>query len=287
MARDGEVARNYAIIGGQPIYLDELMNPKYLRASEITALRERLYGAAPFAHLVIDDLFSKPLLEEMAEEYDRVPRNTWKLSEHAREDRRGTLPYARMGHATDLYFQTIYSTRFLHFMTQLTAIPDLVTDPSLLNGGLHDVPTGGRFDIHIDYTHHPVTGLANRLVMITYLNKNWKDDYGGQLELWNAATKTCDVSIVPEFGRTIMFMNGPTALHGCPRPIAEPTGRSRRSAAAYFYSPDRSASDAPHYTRYLEAARPHAGLMRTIRPFVPPILLDGARRLKSMIAKKA
>ncbi len=286
MARDGEDARNYAVIGGNPIYLDDLMNAKYLRDGEITALRERLYGAAPFAHLVIDDLFSKSLLEEMAREYDRLARKNWKLSDHAREDRRGTLPFASMGPATDLYFQTLYSTRFLYFMTQLTGIADLVTDPSLRNGGLHDVPTGGSFDVHVDYTHHPVTGLSNRLVMITYLNKDWKDDYGGQLELWNAETRTRDVSIVPEFGRTIMFMNGPTALHGCPQPITEPTGRSRRSAAAYFYSPDHMGGDAPLFTQFMTGNSVRANLTKALRPFLPPILLDTIRRVRRSLRQK-
>lgn len=278
MARDGDIARDHACIGGKLIDLDDLMNPKYLRQGEIEALRDSLYAAKPFPHLVIDDLFSRTLLEEMSKEYDRLALKNWKLSEHAQEDRRGTLPYARMGQATNLYFQTLYSTRFLHFMTQLTGIADLVTDPSLLNGGLHDVPTGGRFDVHIDYTHHPVTRLANRLVMITYLNPDWKDEYGGQLELWNAETKACEVSIVPEFGRTIMFMNGPTALHGCPKPITEPTGRSRRSAAGYFYSPHSGEEEAPHYTQYLEGTGKKASVMKVVRAVTPPILLDGARR---------
>jgi Rps23 Pro-64 3,4-dihydroxylase Tpa1-like proline 4-hydroxylase len=38
--------------------------------------------------------------------------------------------------------------------------------------------------MHVDFNQHSVTRLDNRLVFITYLNKNWRSSYGGALELW-------------------------------------------------------------------------------------------------------
>ena len=66
----------------------------------------------------------------------------------------------------------------------VTGIDDLIVDPTLFGGGMHAMPSGGRFDLHTDFQQHPRTKLDNRLVLITYLNPDWREDYGGMLELW-------------------------------------------------------------------------------------------------------
>ena len=94
--------------------------------------------------------------------------------------------------------------------------------------------------MHVDFNQHSVTRLANRLVFITYLNKDWLPSYGGGLELWDVEKNEPVVEILPEFGRSVLFYQSSKSLHGHPKPVAAPNGRPRRSAAAYFYSNGRS-----------------------------------------------
>ena len=42
---------------------------------------------------------------------------------------------------------------------------------------------GGKFALRTDFTQHTMTKLENRLIFITYLNKDWLPSYGGALEL--------------------------------------------------------------------------------------------------------
>lgn len=274
--------RDYASICGRNVDLNNLVEKHFLSDKVISKLSGELLNAKPFPYLVMDGLFSPELLELMNLEFDAVRWRQWKVTEHKREDRRGTLPDVDFGLASRLYFQTVYSSAVLSFLKKLTCIPDLVTDPSLLNGGFHEIPTGGQFDVHLDYTHHPITQLSNRMVLITFLNRDWKHEYGGQLQLWNGQTQKCEVEIVPEFGRTVLFLNGPDSYHGCPVPVAAPNGRTRRSAAAYFYSPVKQEAPAT-YTSYMGNVAETKALMRTIRYFLPPVLVDGSRRLLQML----
>jgi len=79
-------------------------------------------------------------------------------------------------------------------------------------------------------------------VFITYLNKNWRSEYGGALELWDTDEDKFAGEVVPELAARFSTIT-PESLHGHPEPISEPNGRPRRSAAAYFYSNGRPDGD--------------------------------------------
>ena len=47
-----------------------------------------------------------------------------------------------------------------------------------------DLSKNGFLNIHADFNKHPTLDLDRRLNVLIYLNKNWKESYGGNLELW-------------------------------------------------------------------------------------------------------
>jgi Rps23 Pro-64 3,4-dihydroxylase Tpa1-like proline 4-hydroxylase len=124
----------------------------------------------------------------------------------------------------------------VQFVEQVTGIEGLLQDPQLKGGGMHEIPDGGHFAAHVDFNRHLVTGLHNRLVIITYLNKNWRRFYGGSLELWDYASNVKAIDIDPVFGRTVIFTQSSESLHGHSVPVQAPDRRPRQSVAAYFYT---------------------------------------------------
>jgi Rps23 Pro-64 3,4-dihydroxylase Tpa1-like proline 4-hydroxylase len=155
------------------------------------------------------------------------------------EKKLATRPFSRLGNASELYFNTIHSGRFIDFLQQITGIAGLITDPGLDGGGLHSIPTGGKFALHTDFNQHTVTKLENRLIFITYLNKDWLPSYGGALELWNIEEEKCEAEVFPLFGRSILFHESKRSLHGHPKPVEAPNGRPRRSACTAYYTNGR------------------------------------------------
>ena len=157
--------------------------------------------------------------------------------ETANEVKFGTRPNVRLGPGSQGYFDTIHRAKFTQFLSGITGIQALVTDPMLRGGGLHEIRWAASSRCMSTFTRHVDTKLDNRLVFITYLNKGWQPEWGGALELWTRAA--CVREVVPVFGRSIVFMHTADSLHGHPDPVNTPDGRTRRSVAAYFYTNGR------------------------------------------------
>ncbi len=283
-----EASGDQIIINGVSIRLDEIVDEAFFAPKRIEALREAFASAKPFPHLSIDGLFAPKLLELVLADFDRLNWSDWRRYDSQYEVKRGSAPKTWLGHASQLYFSTIYSGRFVDFLERVAGITGLITDPELFAGGLHDIPTGGKFAMHVDFNQHAVTRLDNRLVFITYLNKDWRSSYGGSLELMNVeGGKESAVEIVPEFGRTALFYQSSKSLHGHPKPVDAPNGRHRRSAAAYYYSNGRPDGDGPefHTTQFAKAVEPpkHEKLTNIAKYLLPPVLIDGVRKMKGLL----
>eukprot|EP01126_Amoeba_proteus_P026020 TRINITY_DN2582_c0_g1_i12.p1 TRINITY_DN2582_c0_g1~~TRINITY_DN2582_c0_g1_i12.p1 ORF type:complete len:154 (+),score=26.75 TRINITY_DN2582_c0_g1_i12:42-503(+) len=71
-------------------------------------------------------------------------------------------------------------------------ITELEADPFLHGAGLHCHPPHGKLDIHLDYTLHPLlNNKERRLNLILFLCKDWKPEFGGELQLWDSNLKSC------------------------------------------------------------------------------------------------
>jgi len=280
--------RDCAIISGVRIEFDTIVEPSFLQAA--TNLHEEFERNKPFPHIVLDGLFSPALLELVHGEFAHLPRSDWRKYNSAGEVKRGSIIGARFGPATQLYFNVIHSREFMQFIENVTGIESLVQDPQLKGGGMHEIPDGGHFAAHIDFNRHPVTGLYNRLVMITYLNKNWQRSYGGSLELWDYAANVKTVDVDPIFGRTVIFTQSPQSLHGHSVPVHAPDGRTRRSVAAYFYTKDPADGLQTELRTTKFAVRPKARLrdlaVRYVKYVTPPVVIDIARHVAAAIARR-
>jgi Rps23 Pro-64 3,4-dihydroxylase Tpa1-like proline 4-hydroxylase len=275
-----------AIIGGNIIAFDEILNESYLAPDKIKELRETFKHNTPYPHLVFEGLFSPVLLELIYSEFDSLKWKDWRRYDTINERKYGTQPNTCFGRAAELYFSTIHSSTFVNFLQQVTGIEGLIPDVTLRNGGLHEIPTGGKFAVHTDFNQHMVTGLSNRLVFITYLNKDWLPSYGGALELWSAEEGKCKVKVEPTFGRSILFAQTGKTLHGHPDPVNAPDGCPRRSAAVYFYSNGRpDAEESTDYHNTVFALPVTLTQREAVKYVIPPFIVDAVRKLKTKFAK--
>ena len=266
---------DYVLCHGVRIDFNEIINKDMLTPAGIKAMRQQFQTNAPFPHLVIDRLFSPKLLELMYAEFEDMKWNDWRVAATAEEVKRGSLPNATFGPAAQIYFQTIASGWFIDILKQITWIDGLVCDTELYNGGLHEIPNRGHFSVHVDFTHHPVTHLDNRLVLITYLNEGWTEDDGGLLELWDKEANACARKVVPLIGRTILLYQSALSLHGVSQTKKSREAKPRRSAACYYYSNGREdESEQASNTEYFQCENDNFRFKQNVRMFVPPILVN-------------
>ncbi len=240
-------------------------------------------GARPFPHLVIDNLFPAHILEALTPDLpDVLDRRHWALEDSESLIRYNLRSATELGDAGEQLTSFLHSANFLYFLGELTGINNLLPDPYLQGAGYNVMPRGGFFQVHGDRNTGYESGLMRRVAVITYLNKDWLHEYGGQLELWNATGTQCEISIEPVFNRTIMFDTASDHLHGVPT-VAGPENRSRRSFLTYFHTVGINGNiDIPaHGTLYAPSyyGAPKMTAKAILRDCVPPFLYRAMRRI--------
>ena len=92
-----------------------------------------------------------------------------------------------------------------------------MTDALLQGGGVHLVKPGGLLRVHADFNKHPSFQLRRRLNLLLYFNVDWREEYGGHLELWNRDVSQCVQRILPIANRCVIFNTSSDSYHGHPR----------------------------------------------------------------------
>jgi len=176
----------------------------------------------------------------------------------------------------EIIFEHLHSERLLNILGKITGIPNLTADNQLYAAGLAQGANGGFLNVHIDNSSHPVTKWYRRLNLLLYLNKNWTEEKGGHLELWDPELSK-SVAILPVFNRMLIFSTDKQSWHGH-RLIDTPDGDTRKSINLYYFtesSPD--GTDYYHVTSF--KARKNEVLNKVIYP-VDNVVRTVARKLR-------
>jgi Rps23 Pro-64 3,4-dihydroxylase Tpa1-like proline 4-hydroxylase len=220
----------------------------FRRLFDLTRERGKEYRtASPFPHIVIDDFLPRESLELVLEAVPSLddPRVKW-------GNLNANLPDGRAAQAEKYHLSNVLSMKpalrqliselnsgpFTALLSQLTGIDDLLVDAQLLGGGVHLVKPGGLLRVHADFRRHHTCNLARRLNLLLYMNRDWQEEYGGHLELWDREMKHCVERVLPVANRCVIFTTTEDSYHGHPRPLACPEGVLRRSIALYYYTVD-------------------------------------------------
>ena len=236
-------------------------------------------SASPFPHIVIDDLVDPVLLEDVLAEVQQAEAAAWRGMDDRFQRKFSNANMRQMGPRTRTLINFMNGQEILGFLETLTGIRGLVADWQLAGGGMHALREGGFLNVHADFNLQRHLKLDRRINLLLYLNKGWKGEHGGQLELWDTNMTACAQSVLPEFNRCVIFNITDTSYHGNPNPVQAPDGRTRLSLAFYYYSNGRPAeerSDA-HYTLFRSRPGEERSIdrMRQIaRKLAPPLLTD-------------
>src|SRR5262245_33070543 len=177
------------------------------KALEEVALanREKYASASPYPHTVLDNLIPEEALDNVLAEFPDPKKPVWKEYENYHEGKLETQGEENVGAFTSLLLYQFNSAPFLHFLEALTGIKDLLPDPYFYGGGLHQIPRGGKLGIHADFSRHGKFPLDRRINVLIYLTKDWKEEYGGHLELWDDKMSRCWQKIMPIYNRMVVF----------------------------------------------------------------------------------
>lgn len=211
------------------------------------------YAAAdPFPHIVLDDLFDPAVLDALLAEFPTPQEmRSWLNFDSPNEKKLGFWhERSSVSEGIRHFLEAMNGFETLLFLEQLTGIEGLISDPYFAGGGPHQIESGGYLKIHSDFNFHPKLKLDRRLNMLVYLNRDWREEWGGHLELWDGELRACRQRILPAFNRTVIFSTTDRSYHGHPHPLTSPPGVTRKSISLYYYTAGRPAEErsAPHDT---------------------------------------
>ncbi len=194
-------------------------------------------NAQPFPYVVIDNLIEPNALRSLISNYPNVDEKKWWQYNNPLERKFAFNDLSQLDVAFREFFDEANSSDVISQLGKISGLDNLIPDHALNGGGLHQIRRDGKLDVHEDYNIHRDLKAFRKLNLIVYLNEDWKEAYGGHLELWDAKMTKCEHKMLPVFNRTVIFRTDMNSNHGHPEPLMCPENMTRKSLAVYYYTP--------------------------------------------------
>lgn len=223
-------------------------------------------GAAPYPHIQLDNFLEEWAADKALSEFPAIKDAGWIHYIHVNEKKHGLNKMELLPPFIQEVIKELNTDAFVNYISLLTGIPNLKADDMLEGGGLHQSKRNGFLNVHADFTVHPhKRNWRRRVNILIYLNKNWKPEYNGDLELWDRKMNGVQQKIAPLFNRCVIFNTDEDSYHGVPETILCPEDDTRKSIALYYFTEE---TEKPTLRATNYKARPSDGLKAI------PIYLD-------------
>jgi Rps23 Pro-64 3,4-dihydroxylase Tpa1-like proline 4-hydroxylase len=213
-------------------------------------------SAKPFRYVVFENFFYPARAEDIYAHYPEIEYGTWDGTTYVDQKHKFQQTKFEECSLMSRVFRELNSDTFLKWLQQVTRFDEeILGDEELFGGGLHQSINGAFLNVHVDYNIHPKTRYHRRLNVLVYMNKDWKDEYEGHLELWDLTQGKKDLlgKFAPTFNRCVIFETNEISFHGHPKPLRTPQGVNRKSIATYYYTTSRPENEIAeeHNTLYV------------------------------------
>lgn len=133
-----------------------------------------------------------------------------------------------------------YSKNFLTFIGEKFNLQNVLPDWKLWGGGMHTSTRGGHLTMHSDFIYQRTRNTRRVLNLLLYLNTDWKDEWKGEIELWDKKMSKKVTSLSPSLNNILIFRTDKDSNHGYPDPLLCPENTTRKSIALYYYVEEKS-----------------------------------------------
>lgn len=221
-----------------------------------SSIKKDYQSKKPFRYVTFENFFSPDKVELIYQNYPAIQDGKWDGTTYLDQKNKFQKTKFEEQSIMDSVFKDLNSIDFLKWLQDITEIEvPLVGDEELFGGGLHQSTSGAFLNVHVDYNIHPKTKLHRRLNVLVYMNKDWKDEYEGHLELWDLSNGQKDLlgKYAPTFNRCVIFETNEISFHGHPKQLNTPDNINRKSIATYYYTESRPENElaGDHNTIYV------------------------------------
>lgn len=194
----------------------------------------------------IDDLLPPALAQEI---YSRFPATERMMLKRSIKEHK--LVAAQMDRYDPLLEEAVYAfqdPRIVAVVGRLTGLAALEPDADLYAGGISLMTRGGYLRPHLDNSHDGARGRYRVLNLLYYVTPDWREDWGGSLQLWDQGPLTAPRTIASTFNRLVIMATNRSSWHS----VNEIRHDGRRCCVSnyYFSSVSPARSDYFHATSF-------------------------------------
>jgi len=216
----------------------ELLNP-----IDREEFKKKFLTVEPFPHFCIDNFLKEDFAEEVYQSFPSYQEAEAMGKEFSAVNEKRKIQITdseKFPPAIKKLHNLLASKEYVDMWADLTGIPNLFSDAELKGGGIHETNTGGHLDVHVDFNYVAEKQSHRRLNILIYFNKDWKEEYGGYLDIWDKDIKKRYGYFEPKFNRACGFITSEISYHGV-TPITCPASVTRKSFATYYYTKEAPA----------------------------------------------
>lgn len=106
-----------------------------------------------------------------------------------------------------------HDPKIVDLISQIFNLKNVMPDTNLYAGGLSAMDEGQFLNPHLDNSHDKDRNLWRVLNLLYYVTPSWKEEYGGNLELWPNGLENKPITIHSKFNRLVVMGTHQTSLH--------------------------------------------------------------------------
>jgi Rps23 Pro-64 3,4-dihydroxylase Tpa1-like proline 4-hydroxylase len=134
--------------------------------------------------------------------------------------------------------------RVVQLISSITGLSQLLPDEHLYAGGVSLMAEGHFLNPHLDNSHDLERNHYRVLNLLYYVTPEWRDDYGGHLELWDEGPGKHARTMHSRFNRLVVMQTDHRSWHS----VSKVRHAGRRCCVSnYYFSPQPAAEDGSYH----------------------------------------
>ena len=260
----------------------DILNPIYTSEEKIKSLRSQFETAEPYQHLVMDDFLKLDISDSLLDHFPT--REEFDIHWDGMNEQKSEGSGFENWHPDFMKVkEMVMSKEFCDWVGKITGVENSIVTDDKLGCGLHLGQDGSFLDVHVDFNMHHNINKFRRLNLLIYLNKDWKPEYGGHLEMWDKDMKNCVQKVSPDFNRAVIFETSSFSWHGYGK-VSLPPEMRRRSFYSYFYTDEQGNQKSYRDTTF--KTRPEDGVTKKVATDLKENLKNGVKRTLKALGVK-
>lgn len=254
--------------------MNPLVNSEHFRIESIASFKHDFNNNEPIRHVIIDNFLAASFATALYENFPLLAN----MKTHYRginEKKSESSDFSKLHPHFEELHKALCSGDFIKWLSNWSGIESLQTINDRLGYGLHQGGNYSFLDIHIDYNLHPIKKLFRKLNLIIFLNQDWQQDWGGQLEFWDENVQRCIQSITPVLNRCVIFECSEVSYHGYKRMIV-PENITRKSFYQYYFIP---VTETVNFHDTTFKSRPEESLLKKISTSIKEWTKNSAKKI--------